>query len=475
MDAAESRLASIYETHESLIFAITHAIVRRVDALQTALRSLPPTAYALQVVDAEGRVVLKVAAPTNEAWNRCVDKVQTFRNVDPGLDALFDARNEVDTAYQEFVQSVQLQNEVLARMEAEVRSTPTDVGYTVQSRRQGTMDPETLKQNAILDAYANQLTRCASGLRDATDALEHTLKQYEVIADGRLPGWGDDGIDNVDLDPWTMTESRIRHSLVSLEMRIVPVRFQLQDLAESIQRTAKISTAAERLTTTVRLAHAHSTLSLDFQNAPPGSEAEESAARELVHVRKVAWPFLKEAAGIPEDEEVWDSFGASDTDVRTSEESKALTLHEWKCYEDDAQTLLQASGFHYYLLQTMIDLHCHLLVAKSIAYLKPAQPHSPETILSALLNLADIKWSQSCRPEHVSRDCINRVLYWFARAHKDETYATHEIRCQTSFLELDCNESLIKEVAQTRATLPSLHDAAAALLGRFKVRSVLNY
>ena len=451
MENAHTRIADDYNALRS---AITHAIVLRVDALQAELRRLPPTANALEIVDVDGIVVVEVAPPTDEAWNRCVDKVQTFRDVDSALDTLFDARTAVDKAHRTFTRAVHAQNDVLAKMEAEILSTPTNVGYMVRSRRLGSVDAETLKRDAILNAYADELKGCA--VREATCALEYVLKEHNDTKDGGLQGT------NVAFDPWSMETSAIRCSIVSLQAAILPLRSQLQDVSEWIRESAKTSMVSERHATAIRLAHAHASLTRQFEDAPLGSEEEQTYARKLLLVEQTAWPLIE--LGTLDEEDPWDTFFASRTDVLIAEATNVSTLNDWKSCEDDAKTLLGRIGFRYYLLQTMIDLHRHLLVAKSIEYLKPTQPHSADIILSALLDLANIEWPQTCRPAHVAHDCVRHVLLWFANSYQDHVYANHETRCRTSFVELDC-DTILNEEVETRRVLPSLYDAAQALRG----------
>jgi hypothetical protein len=135
------------------------------------------------------------------------------------------------------------------------------------------------------------------------------------------------------------------------------------------------------------------------------------------------------------------------------------TLLDWKRGENDARRFLQRVGIRYLLLQTMIDLHRHLLVAKNLQFLTQA-PYSEDTILYALLHTPNEYGTESCRPEHTSDDCVRRVLLWFAIPIQE---ADHQERSRL----LTCGS------VETRATLPSLHDAAAALLKRFKFRSLL--
>lgn len=452
---------SVIDQYEALSFSITDAIVRRIDALQASLRSLPPTEPVLKVVNASGVVILEIAAPTDEAWNRCVDEVQMVRGVDPGLDCLFDAKSAVDAAYQTFLQAQRAQNDVLARVEAESRTVDTDVAHQVLARRrrlQGIPDssPNAVKHDLILDAHLNERTVTSDAVRDATNALRTVLDEYKKLANDRFPAtksWGNQAVDNVASDPWSMETKRIESTLRELYDSIAPIRYELRMLTDSIRARSTMATASEKEAVRAQLAYSHSRASSRFEEADKGSEAERLSAEALVTVRSQA---LQVEVFDSDD---WDRFAASADDVRAARVEEVDTLLDWKHTEDDARRFLERTGIRYLLLQTMIDLHHHLLVAKRLEFLTQT-PHSADTILYALLHAPDEHWVRSCRPEHVSHDCVRRVLLWFAIPLQQ---ADHQERSRL----------LSSGSVETRAPLPSLHDAAAALLKRFRFHSLL--
>jgi gas vesicle protein len=454
---------SVIDQYEALSLSITHAIARRIDVLQAELRGFPPTAPVLKVVNARGAVILEIAAPTNEAWNRYVDKVQMVRGVDPGLDLLFDSKSAVDAAYQKFLEAQKTQDDVLARIEAELRMTDTNVGHQVLSRRrilQAMPDSslDAVKYDLAMHAHLNERTASSNALRDATDVFQTVLDEHKQLANDRFPdtkSWGDQAVDNVASDPWSMETARIKTTLRKLEDSIMPIRYQLRTFADDIRERSTMATAGELEAVRAQLAYLHFDMSNKFEESENDSEVEMAFAEELVTIRSKA--LLLEVFDQELDE--WDKFAASADDVRTARVEQVNTLLDWKRGENDARRFLQRVGIRYLLLQTMIDLHRHLLVAKNLQFLTQA-PYSEDTILYALLHTPNEYGTESCRPEHTSDDCVRRVLLWFAIPIQE---ADHQERSRL----LTCGS------VETRATLPSLHDAAAALLKRFKFRSLL--
>ena len=462
---------SIVKEYKSMKRVVTAAIVRRIDALQAELRNLPPTTPAVKVVDAEGAVVLEIAPPTNDVWDRWVDNVQCSRDVDSGLDLLFDYELHLDAVHQKFIEAQQAHADVLARIQKAIAiasKREPGIADKVLARRWGLNSgsestPEDASNYMIRESRRHELTSTSNAVRAATATLKEVLYEYRELANDRFPlesGWGKQVVSNVASDPWTMDTTRIVDALRTLDDSIAPLQFQLSVLADEIRVRSTMAKAGAHEAAGAQLARSHGELLDRFAVAGENTKTERELAEELMTVRYNA-DLIGAFKGGGED---WEEFIASNRDVEEANVVQVRTLLHWKQSEDDTRKLLADVGTRYFLLQTMIDLHRQLLVAKYIHSLKA---DSADTILDALRRVRSEHSTRSCRDNHASDDWARKVLLWFAIPVQEEKYGDPQKRREHSYLHLESDQAK----AQTAlGSLPSLLFVANDLIDQWGSR-----
>lgn len=322
--------------------------------------------------------------------------------------------------------------------------------------------------------------------------------------------------DNVAKNPWSMSYARISATHNTLVERFGQLADELHFEANNLRDAAEAAASAEYTMLMTDLSNKMSLLDervLELVSKQENDDravtftsddgkqldvlAKERAALQVRVVepllRQYAYQLEQSKSGAEEEDEYYGADGISNTVwsafYEFGEPDNVARLSEYVQKHADENVLLKKSKeevrstvrrieWHYYVLGTMVAVHRHLLIAWAVHnHLPPdaRRPNGvdPNTLLRVLgeTNLLNAQhWRFTPRARDAIADCVDFLFEWYALGPRTERYKAEFLSgpiAQALARDTeDPNIPNVNEVRRVSVQLPSLHDAAAALVGR---------